>query len=245
MAEIVKKRKWQKVLLIYGGAFALIVLLLLLSIYVLFFNPFYYNYLFKHFGVQSELGITTHDLKLVRNNIIGYFALFKTSLQTEVTIGGSQTLFYTTDELAHMGDVRVIFEAFLFFFVLAAAVLAFALRLFFQNRKDTKIRKHSGIALIVASSTIILLFVPIIIGILVDFDKFFTLFHDVLFPQGNWQFDYDSLMLTLLPEDLFLKGALHIGLAWSISLTLTLTGGIVLLCWRHKSVAKPHLSLQK
>ena len=232
-----RRSTWQGNMLLYTGAFALVIFLLLLSIYIFFFNPHYYNYLFKHFDVRSDLGVSASDLKLVRNNIISYFMLFKTSLQTSVTIDGAPRLFYTSDEIMHMGDVRTIFEAFLFFFMLAGTLFEFALRYFIQNRNDKYRRKHTGIALITAASTIVLLFVPIIVAILVDFDQFFTFFHTIFFPGGNWQFDNDSLMLMLLTEGLFLKGVLHIALAWTVSVLLVLSAGIIILC-RHKKVSK-------
>ena len=33
----------------------------------------------------------------------------------------------------------------------------------------------------------------------IDFNSFFGMFHAVLFPQGNWTFSYDSLLITMLP----------------------------------------------
>lgn len=32
-----------------------------------------------------------------------------------------------------------------------------------------------------------------------DFNSFFAVFHGVLFPQGNWTFPYDSLLICMLP----------------------------------------------
>ena len=40
------------------------------------------------------------------------------------------------------------------------------------------------------------------IAVLIDFDAAFTAFHEIFFPQGNWQFSYRSYMIQMLPSDL-------------------------------------------
>ena len=42
------------------------------------------------------------------------------------------------------------------------------------------------------------------------FDAFFSAFHAVLFPQGNWMFPPDSLLIRMFPETLFLQGFIRI-----------------------------------
>jgi uncharacterized membrane protein len=42
------------------------------------------------------------------------------------------------------------------------------------------------------------------------FDLLFMLMHLILFPQGNWMFPVDSLLITLFPEQFFFNMALRI-----------------------------------
>ena len=39
---------------------------------------------------------------------------------------------------------------------------------------------------------------------LILFNTFFTLFHKLLFPQGNWQFSYDSALIQTYPQSFFI-----------------------------------------
>ena len=67
------------------------------------------------------------------------------------------------------------------------------------NRKnfDSKMIKYFffGFAGIIA----LIAFVGI--AVLIDFDAAFTAFHEIFFPQGNWQFSYRSYMIQMLPSD--------------------------------------------
>jgi len=44
---------------------------------------------------------------------------------------------------------------------------------------------------------------------LLDFTKFWVLFHVFFFPQGNWMFSADSILITLYPESFFSDLVLH------------------------------------
>ncbi|MCL2491134.1 MAG: DUF1461 domain-containing protein [Coriobacteriia bacterium] len=48
----------------------------------------------------------------------------------------------------------------------------------------------------------ICLAVPLLLGFIVGvaFDPLFTFFHEIFFPQGNWQFPIDSLLIQTFPE---------------------------------------------
>jgi hypothetical protein len=51
-----------------------------------------------------------------------------------------------------------------------------------------------------------------------DFTRFFTMFHKVFFPQGNWEFDpAKSLMINMLPEGLFSDTAMYIVLIFAVA----------------------------
>ena len=61
-------------------------------------------------------------------------------------------------------------------------------------------RKRIGGALIAASSLVIGVLVALGLWAAIDFEGLFTWMHTVLFAQGNWTFDPDSLLITLFPE---------------------------------------------
>ena len=61
-------------------------------------------------------------------------------------------------------------------------------------------RKRVGGALIAASALVLGLLVVLGIWAWIDFNGLFTWMHTLLFAQGNWTFDVDSLLITLFPE---------------------------------------------
>lgn len=61
-------------------------------------------------------------------------------------------------------------------------------------------RKSLGRALVAGSILVIALLVALGIWASIDFNGIFTWMHSLLFAQGNWIFDSDSLLITLFPE---------------------------------------------
>lgn len=80
-------------------------------------------------------------------------------------------------------------------------------------------RRYVGKAMIGASGLLIILLIVFGIWALVDFNSLFTLMHLALFPQGNWTFPSDSLLIRLFPEAFWLMMAV-LWLAVSIALSL-------------------------
>lgn len=221
-----KKAEW---LIFLIGSFTLLVTLLLLGVYVIFLNPLFIRSFALKFDAQTTLQISTADLKAVINNITLYFAFLKRSLQSIVTMNGTPTNFYTADELSHMHDVLGIFKVFLPVFIISFLMTTFMVVYTLFNFKERKTRKRLGVSLLIPPITFLIALIPILISVIVDFDATFTTFHEIFFPQGNWQFDNNSYMLMLLPEELFLSGALWIGSLWVLAILLQITSGILLL----------------
>jgi uncharacterized membrane protein len=60
-------------------------------------------------------------------------------------------------------------------------------------------------------TTLILLFL-FVLGVVMGFDQLFTLFHYIVFPQGNWQFPADSLLIQTFPLAFFRRVSMTIGI---------------------------------
>lgn len=224
-------------LLLFVLVLSLYIMLSILAIYLVFFNPLFYDYAFKKFAVIDELKISAKDLTLVRNNIILYFTFINNSLQTVVTRNGEQVNFYTELELMHMHDVRAILGVILVIFIFATLIFISVSYYYFKLRKNLFLKKKLGTALF-SVPTFFLVLLPIIGAfMLIDFEKAFTFFHHLFFPQGNWEFD-DSLMMTLLPTGLFNLGAM---LIFSLMLFVSLSflgSGIYLYLTAQKKIKK-------
>ncbi len=98
--------------------------------------------------------------------------------------------FLNEDEQSHMSDVRNL---------VYASVVLFLLSLW--SSRNFGVHRFSGYGL--------LLFLAFLTGIaLKGFSGFWEKFHHVLFPQGNWSFPADSILIQLYPENYFFAASL-------------------------------------
>lgn len=123
------------------------------------------------------------------------------------------TLNYTSSELSHLYDVQEVMSVAEYFFLIPFLTTITLLGINFRNKPLlNKLPRYGGIATLI-STVIILLF------LFVAFNSSFTIFHQLFFPQGNWQFPSDSLLIQTFPLDFFIKIAFTIflqALGWGI-----------------------------
>lgn len=129
------------------------------------------------------------------------------------------TLNYTALERSHLEDVKTVINwcDYLFYF----SLLCLTLILTYHNKNKEQIRRllfYGGIAT-VAVLAIILLFS------LLSFNSAFILFHNLFFPQGNWTFSSDSLLIQTFPLGFF------IGMSYKIIIQSLIYGIIFILLY--------------
>jgi integral membrane protein (TIGR01906 family) len=119
-------------------------------------------------------------------------------------------VFFTKDEVSHLDDVFFIFRivrisisvaAFFGWGILIASIHAHG------SLSPAAYRRARSILLGVALFTILCLF---------SFSSFFVAFHRIFFPQGNWEFPDNSLLIQLFPLTF-----------WKVEVGGVLCGGIV------------------
>jgi integral membrane protein (TIGR01906 family) len=101
------------------------------------------------------------------------------------------------DELSHLEEVKfLVSKAFIAFYIVAAVSAALLAYIFLKRRKDfVNTLLYSSIAVFAACILLAL--------ISVDFSPFFTLFHRIFFPGGNWTFPEGTKLVTLFSEEFF------------------------------------------
>ncbi|MFH0701290.1 MAG: DUF1461 domain-containing protein [Candidatus Woesearchaeota archaeon] len=104
---------------------------------------------------------------------------------------------YTSSEISHLQDVRGVMkgERYLFIAVYLAVILLFGASM--KNKVfSNKLLRYGGITTAIIMGIILLFF-------LISFNEVFTLFHQLFFPQGNWMFAPDSLLIQTFPLNFF------------------------------------------
>ncbi len=106
---------------------------------------------------------------------------------------------YGSAELSHLRDVQRIMRITNFMFWGLLGALFFIVTYHWNNKNELpRCLKYGGITTIV-SIGIITLFLGI------AFNSSFVIFHQLFFPQGNWQFAADSLLIQTFPIGFFIK----------------------------------------
>lgn len=108
---------------------------------------------------------------------------------------------YTAAEISHLQDVaKVIKSVDIFGYVMGTIIVLSLICFLVYFRKDKtlllKLLRYGGIATMIIIGIILL-------GILFAFNSSFTAFHQLFFPQGNWQFAADSLLIQTFPLEFF------------------------------------------
>jgi integral membrane protein (TIGR01906 family) len=204
--------------------------------FTVYFKPFY-NSEFKKNDTLEYVDISQGDLNRVRDSLINYMSGKIESLQVKVTdtYTNTEINFYTDDELEHMESVSVVFSGFriasIFLLIIGVSLILFTL--VFKLGKTTllKVVKTSSIT----SLIFLISFATFAVILITNYDQAEIIFHEIFFPQGNWMFDMSSLMINMLPQELFFDAAVII-----ISTGL---GGSVLICLSYFPVKV--LSLRK
>ncbi len=200
---------------IYAALSAVFAILLLFVIFVTSFEavcywmPGLYHHEFEKYQVLETMKtwkgdeMTMEDLDKVMEQTMIYLRGDRENLIVETTINGDPAEFYNANEKSHMADVRVLFVRCLTLRALAILTLLAIAALLIVLAHGQALR-ILGRGYLVTCAVILTL--VIILGLLAmtDFTKYFTIFHEIFFSQGNWLFDpRESRMIDVMPEGFF------------------------------------------
>lgn len=188
------------------GVFTLTLFIIIIfgSLNLMMFNKdFYYKEYAKN-GVYEKISdnkaVAIDTTKNITTNIIKYF---RNSAELE---------YFTDTEKSHMSDVKSLIHIMQAIYY-SAAVLIIILFIYcsYKFKKDAiRFIRLITNSLIYSSSATIIFLISIFVMSVFYFNLMFMMFHLIFFPQGNWQFDSSSLLITLFPQQFFFDIALRI-----------------------------------
>ena len=151
-------------------------------------------------GVATQFG--PDDLHRVTGSIL--YDLVIGPPDFAVQVNGQPVL--TESERGHLRDVRNVFIAFTILVMIAATVLI-AARLATRGSRPFWGRVYRA-ARFLAAATVIAGAIAIF-----WFGPAFDLFHRLLFPGGNWEFDQSSRLIKLFPQQFWVDTTVFLGAA--------------------------------
>lgn len=176
----------------------------------------HYTYNETHYLDQME----KHSVQERKPEAPEYYANIIGFLKGQNELEGN----YTYNERSHMEDVKKLYNA-ANTILYASIIIITGFAIIGIKRKERK--EYYTKPLIYGSATLLGLNIIILITATLSFTTFFTGFHEIFFPMGNWQFPYDSTLITLFPREFFVETT------QKIILTSTMLGIITLLTTRY------------
>lgn len=213
-------KKFNKIYL-YIFSISLIYFLLFTAFYlVCFFDKDALYKLIMKMGTYNNLPfkLSDFDLKNLCSELMKYISLRLPFLETKVTIDEVLTDFYSVRSKVHMGDVRNLIMYFRNGCYIAIVICIFSI-FKIKNMENGIIElKNAYIKTLLATFAVICF---IIIFATINFNMFFTKFHEVLFTNDLWLLDPSvDYIICLLPEELFMNYGLRIIIAMIIAILL-------------------------
>lgn len=132
---------------------------------------------------------------------------------------------FTDAEVSHMADVKVL----IFYAVVIAAGLAALAVLFGLLLRKWRPGGFSRGMFAGAWATIALVAAVVALPLIIGWNRFFTEFHNLFFPQGNWSFATESALIRLYPDQFWVDAGIWLG-----SLLLLLSLVTLLITWPTK-----------
>lgn len=183
-------------LIIAIGTITMVVVIIFSPLLYYVFNINYYLSLYEKNGVFEF--VDRQDAIRLTEGLIGFL---KDKEDFKPFILKNNLSYFTTDEISHLGDVRILFnKIFLTYYICLGLTLIFIAVLFEKNIKNYL--KNISVLLMLPSAILISLLLTLYFfgqNFLPLFDKF----HLIFFPQGNFAFPEDSTLITLLPLNFF------------------------------------------
>ena len=188
----VKKKSVEKKIIVIVSVIALIFIILSASFFMVFFDKRFYDKSFTKYGAYDELG-----MQGVRNTV-DYLTNYLINEKVNINEVKGLSIFMP-EERSHLEDVWVIIHwvkaISALSLILLIGVLVHLSRLggFRENIRRTLIYG--------AISTLALLAIIFVLSL--NFPSFFEGFHRLLFPQGNYTFPAEYLLIKLFPQGFF------------------------------------------
>jgi len=168
------------------------------------------NFMLQGFR-DNQVGVTTGlddpQLQRIADAFIAYFQAPPGQLQVQVTAFGQSRPLFNEREVAHMQDVQALVQFFFRMQIVAAVVVLVRLAVTFAlDRGGVLIGREMLI------SVVLMLVAIAVVGALAvaNFDAFWTLFHQIAFRNGDWQFDPErDYLIMLFPEPFWYAGTIR------------------------------------
>lgn len=201
----IKNDRVKKVIISINIIFFIIIILFSPPAFYIF-NLNFYEFLFEKNDVFTVLN--KDDVLNFSKEIFEFFKYKKelnssdTALMVRYTgENKNEFLSFTDNEISHLYDVRGLLTGV--FIVYAAGIVLFFVIMLILIEKNISRFLYSTSLIFLISSGIMILVIFLLYFMGNNFPVLFENFHRIFFPQGNYSFPGDSLLITVFPAGFF------------------------------------------
>lgn len=215
------------------ASIAMVIILLITSFEIAAYSDYgWYEKEYLKYEVLDELEMEIEDVMDVTEEMMAYLRGNRKDLVVDTIVDGEPREFFNDREKEHMVDVQNLFLGGLDLRLGAAAVFVAALMILVFTKADwKKILPKSfliGVGGFIAAVGILAALIA------TDFNKYFTIFHEIFFDNDLWILDpRTDLLIRMLPEGFFFDMVIRIGVIFIIFLIILLLISSITL-WRQK-----------
>ena len=188
----------------------------------------WYEKAYEKYDVLDDLEMEMKDVMYVTEEMMVYLRGNREDLVVDTIVNGEEQEFFNDREKAHMVDVRNLFVGGLWIRRIAFVLFLLSVVVMIKTKVEWKrlLPKSFLIGLGV--------FIGITAGagllFISDFNKYFTIFHEIFFDNDLWLLDpRTDLLIRMLPEGFFLDMVLRIGVIFLLLLFVGVVISIVAL----------------
>lgn len=203
----------------------LLPLIILLScINIVTYDLNHYRREYVKFNIAEEIGISEAGLLTATENLLDYIKDKREDIDFVSVIKGEEVEFFSDRDKLHMVDVKNIFQAI--GFARNTAVL-FLITLIFWVKYNKRLNINFGKSLMISPLLGSIPFFILSMLMFIDFNKYFTIFHEIFFSNDLWLLDpkYDRL-INIFPEEFFSNTALKILIYYFVILIIVFVIGV-------------------
>lgn len=202
---IIKSRRIKKSFILINSLL-LVIIILFVPIAFYSFNLDYYEILQERHGVFSVLN--KDDVLKISGKIVDFFK-YRTNLNFNdpalqaryANENISALRLFQPDEISHLYDVRTLLTKVLIIYFISVSLFFIIILLLAERNIKNFIKNLSMIFIITPALIIVFIIVLYFLGR--NFPVLFENFHIVFFPQGNYAFAGDSLIISIFPFGFF------------------------------------------
>ncbi len=206
------------------ASIATIVILLITAFEIGAYSDYgWYEKEYAKYEVLDDLEMEMEDVMHVTEEMMAYLRGNRADLVVDTLVDGEEREFFNDREKAHMADVQNLFVGGLW--IRRIAMILFVLVIVAMIKTKADWRRLLPKSFLIGLGVFTGITAGAGILFMSDFNKYFTLFHEIFFTNDLWLLDpRTDLLIRMLPEGFFMDMVIRIGL---IFLSLLLVGVVI------------------